>query len=420
MRRQSYVWGAVLAAVLVGGAVLVGFVWVRGEVHNTVLRTAASPAPSLPLAPPASALSTAWRTADTAATGSPVWHGTVVTYAQHVVRGRDARTGRITWSYLRSNRSVCTAAQANGVTVAIFRVNGNCDEVTGLDSATGARRWTRTLDMDGHPVNGTPVVTATPYTVLVRTPRVMYALAPDSGYDRWEFHPNACTIQDAVVGDAGALISQTCHSPDCSQVADKLCGNGVQLLLRDAYCGYQDTSKSCRDSDSNNPNPDQIIWNKIGDSDVPVSASNVVSALNRTTRALDLLGNTDGHDVTTTALVPAPATATDVQAVLTNDGVVVNTTGAAHLVRATGDVAWTSADTGPVTVTPSEETQWPAPLGGSRVTVPSTDSVVTVDGRTGAELSRSTLPAPLPAGASAIPLGSGFLVVASNGCTAYT
>lgn len=415
MRKQGRIYAAVIAAIVVIGAVVVGFVWVRGEVHNTVLHTAAQPAPSLPIGPPASALTQAWRTSDRAALGAPVWDGTVVTYAKHVVRGRDARTGAVTWSYLRSDRSTCAATQSNGTTVAIFRVNGNCDEVTALDSTTGARRWTRTLDMDGHPVNGTPVITATPYTVLVRTPSVVYALAPDSGYDRWEFHPDSCTVQGAVVGDAGALISQTCHAPDCSQVRKGLCGDGVQLLLRDAYCGYQDTSDPCRDKDSDNPN--QVIWNNLGDSDVPVSAGVVVSALNRTTRALDVLGSSDGHTVTSATLVPAPASVTDVQAALTNDGVLVTASGTTHFVRTNGAVAWSAATVGIPTVTAPNGTDWPAHAEDARVTVPATGALRTVDALSGVVRANSVVP--VPAGSSAVPLGSGFLVFGDFGTVAY-
>ena len=81
-------------------------------------------------------------------------------HGRHVLgahrRGRNARTGATTWSYTRTDRTVCTAAQLDGTTIAIYAVHGNCDEVTALDSGTGRRTWTRTLDKDGMPLNGRP------------------------------------------------------------------------------------------------------------------------------------------------------------------------------------------------------------------------------------------------------------------------
>jgi outer membrane protein assembly factor BamB len=418
MRRLGRVYAAVIAAVVVAGAVIVSLVWVSGEVHNTHLRTAANPPDAVAAAAPSPTLTQAWHTPDRVALGVAIWRGTVVTFGKHVVRGRDARTGKVTWSYTRSNRTACSAAQANGTTVAIFRVNGNCDEVTALDSETGARRWTRTLDMDGHPVNGTPGVIVTPFSVLVRTPAVIYDFDPSSGYDRWEYHPAGCTITAAALGDAGALISQTCAHPECGDVRPQLCGDGPQLLLRDAYEGRDgDNKHTGRNKDG--MNQDQLIWNDIGNTDVPVSAGAVISALNRTTRALDVLAAATGKVRATLAVSPAPTSLTGASAALTNGSAIVRIGAAVHAVDADGAQVWALPASGPATVTVPTESSWPPAVTDARVSVPDETVIVQVEPATGAVLARSTLPRSLADGAFAFPLGAGYLVAEPTGVTAY-
>ncbi|MBN9619611.1 MAG: hypothetical protein J0H43_07750, partial [Actinobacteria bacterium] len=164
LRRARIIYATVLATLAAVVVTTVSIVWSRGEIAHTSLRTARTPAPATPLVLPSAHQTLAWRSGDHAAMGNPFWRGTVVTFGRHAVRGRVARTGAITWSYTRTDRTVCTAAQTQGATVVVYRDSGNCDELTALDSGTGARRWTRTLDEDGMPVNGTPRVTVTPGT----------------------------------------------------------------------------------------------------------------------------------------------------------------------------------------------------------------------------------------------------------------
>jgi hypothetical protein len=46
-------------------------------------------------------------------------------------------TGQITWSCTRTDRVVCAAIDAGGATIAVYRLHGECDELTALDSGTG-------------------------------------------------------------------------------------------------------------------------------------------------------------------------------------------------------------------------------------------------------------------------------------------
>jgi hypothetical protein len=278
MRRARLIYLAALAVVLVLVGAGVAVAWTNGEIGNVTLHTVRSAPAALQMTVPSKPLQVAWRTSDRAAIGNPQWHGTVVTYSTQTVRGRDARTGRQTWSYTRTDRSVCTAMQTAGTTIAVYAEHGNCDELTALNSNTGVRKWTRTLDEDGKPVNGTPTTyQVLTYTVIIGTAQVIYAIDPSSGIDRWTWYHYGCTVDHVVLGSAGALISQTCtKQQNCN--GHSMCGPGPQLLLRDGSAGYDDNSDK---------NPDQVIWNRFGDTDVPVSADTLIAGLNRSTAALD-------------------------------------------------------------------------------------------------------------------------------------
>jgi hypothetical protein len=413
MRRQTRIYVVVLAVVAVLGAIAVSRIWVTGEVHNSVLHTVPTEPAAVAPAAPATSLSASWRSTDRVVLGRPLWDGTVVTYDDHTVRGRNARTGAQTWSYYRSNRLLCVAAQSNGVTMALYRVGGNCDELTALDSGTGERRWTRTLNKDGHPVNGTPIVAVNVYTLMVTTPEVIYAIDPGTGYDRWQYYADGCGIRSAVVGSAGALISQVCTSPDCGD--ERFCANGPQLLLRDAYAGREDKNSS-RNKDGKNPN--QVIWLKQGDTDVPVAADVVIAALNRTTRSLDLLSAADGADAGQLALAPPPRTVVGAMSVATSDAVLVWIDGVTYAVDSSHRIAWVRRSTGPPTVLTATATEFPASSATARISLTGLGAVLTATATTGAVTTR-TGGVSVPARGSAFPVGSGFLVYAPRGCVLY-
>ena len=121
----------------------------------------------------------------------------------------DARTGKQTWSYYRSDRTVCTAAQIGGVAVAVYRLAGNCDELTGLDADTGARVWTRTLDSNGQPVDGLPAfqADAADQALLITTPSTVYSVTVARHLAR----PTARTTSSTAT--SGAASTARCWDP---------------------------------------------------------------------------------------------------------------------------------------------------------------------------------------------------------------
>ena len=395
-------YAAAIAVVVIAVGVIVKIAYNHGEISHATLRTAARPAPDVPLSTTSATLSTAWTSADHTAIGTPYWRGTVVTYSQHAVTGRNGLTGKAMWSYTRNDRTTCTAAQLGGVTIAVFEVNGNCDELTALDTQTGARQWVRTLDKDGHELNGHPSYAVGQFTFMVWTPQVIYALSPDGtandgngGLDRWVFAQEGCTINSAVLGSSGALISQTCRKPDCGE--RQFCGAGQQLLLRDATAG---------DNHDDAKNPDKIKWNLIGSTLLPASADGVISAVHPGGTALTVLDQQKGTTVSTLPL-QAPAREHP-QAIAAARAQLVSTGGYTYAVGLSGtSVLWSAQTANPPAVTSREDATTPD-LSHAIVATVSGGAINLLDGVTGTV--QRTLAVGTASGGTAYAFGTGFVV----------
>lgn len=408
MRRRRTVYYAVIAVLVVALATWVGVAWSRGEISHASLHTFGAPPPSLALSAPTQAQQQAWRTSDRVALGAPQYGGTVVTYSAHTVGGRDARTGARTWSYTRTDRFVCTAAQLSGTTIAVYSNKGNCDEVAAFYSDTGKRRWTRTLDMDAMPLNGQPSYQVTPSTVLLASSSVIYAIDPVTGYNRWTYSRYGCAIQHVVLGGAGALISQNCSDKlECKNL--KFCARGQQLTLRNGSDG--------RDDDK--PNADQIIWNQVGDDDVPVAADEqLVAAVTRDGGALHVFDPSKGDTTASIPLTPATSALGPVTAVATDGGEIVWVGGQTYAIAGGADKPlWRTDSTAPPTVVSTTGDELPQ-LATARITVPTNDGIAIVDGNDGQPIQSFTLPAPQP-DSLVYPLGTGFLVAEPTDTVAY-
>jgi hypothetical protein len=416
MRRSRIVYAAIVAVIIAGLGTWVFVTWSRGEAAHASLNTATSPPLPLRLGPPSPTQQEAWRTSDRIALGTPQFRGTVITYSVHTVGGRNARTGSPTWSYTRTDRTVCTAAQltdpsgTQGTTIAVYRNKGNCDEVSAFNTQTGQRRWTRTLDMDAMPLNGTPSYQVTADTMLLASPSVIYAIDPLSGLDRWSYYRFGCTIDHVVLGDAGALISQTCSSQvDCTN--EKYCARGLQLTLRNGSDGRDDNAKDL--------NHDKIIWNHVGNSDIPVSADgNLVSAVDPSGATLHAYDPAKGAETGTIPLSPATAQLGGVSAVSTTGGEIVWLAGRTYAIGTDQTKPlWQADSSAPPSVQSTTSELTPA-LSTARITVPVDGGVGILDGSSGKQTQQFSLGAP-PSATAAYSLGTGFLVAGATGAVAY-
>ncbi|WP_375490686.1 PQQ-binding-like beta-propeller repeat protein [uncultured Jatrophihabitans sp.] len=412
LRRSRLVYFVTVAVVVAALATFAAVAWSRGEAAHTTLRTVAHPPASIGPARPVAAPQQRWRSGDRLALGTPTTSGTVVTYSTHTVSGRNARTGAQTWSYTRTDRRVCNTIQLGATAVAVYALHGDCDEVTALDVGTGARDWTRTLDEDGVTLNGAASYRWKSDTLLIYSPDAMYAIDPSTGLDRWTYRRYGCHTNAAVIGAAGALISQNCPNPRCKGV--KLCARGQQLVLRSATAGQLDTSK---------PNFDQFTWNDVGNSDVPLASASVISALNRTTGEIDTFAPNNGRPVLSVGLQPAPAldsaTLRSATAVGTSDGALAWIGGHTTVVQQNQpQPVWTTATTAAPTVLSDND---PAQLSNATITAPVAGAVVELDARTGKPAGHFPLAGLTSTGSDTrvFPLGTGFLVGTRTGTVDY-
>lgn len=410
LRNGRRRYAAVIVTVVLALLVTVIVAWNHGENAHVHLHTVSQAPPTVAMGDLSPAPATRWRTTDTAAIGAPYWVGSLVTYSAHTVNGRNLSTGAVTWSYTRTDRTVCQVIQDEGIVVAIYRLAGACDEVTALDAQSGKRRWERTLDQDTDLVTSNPTYSIAQYTFLVTTNAVVYAIDPVSGLDRWTFSQPTCTIHGAVIGTQGALISQTCAKPDCSGI--KFCKAGDQLLLRDPNNGrVDDTTKAAG-------NPDQIKWNLFGDTDVPVSADAVIAAASRTGTSLSELSLLDGKLTRTVAMTGSSPRSEEVDAYATLHDEFLWVGGVSYVLdAATGAPVFSVASTGPLTVTASSGTNASnIDLPGARILAANGQGVAVIDPGSGQATTTFPVPAPV-AGASAYAVGTGFLIAGPVGPT---
>lgn len=384
MRRQRRWYLAVIASVVLVVGVVVAVVWSHSEVTHAQLRMAGTPAPSVPAGTLSAAPRQTWRSSDATALGAPLSGGTIVTYAGHAVNGRDARTGAVLWSYLRSDRTVCSVAQVADKTIALFRHAGNCDEADAFVTGTGARAWQRTFDNEGKRIDGTPaLVPATDGIYVVGDTAIFYVRATE-GYDFWSFgQPPGCHTRGAAFGTAGALIGQRC-------------ADGDHLLLRDRYTNDDDPNKNTK-------------W-RIDVSTVPAAADSFVGAIDPATG--QLLGYDPGKGTVRvrTALRPQPSVTGPVRQTATITAELIWVGGTCYAIARSGVATlWTAPLPTLPSVTPTSAVGDQIDLGTALVFVPSAAGVDLLDGRTGAVRIRYPV-APPAADSRIVAFGTGFLV----------
>jgi len=370
MRRYA----AILAVLLVIAVLAVRAAYSRGELTHVSGRTAAPP-PPIPAGSTADALALTWRSTDRPAGGTPVQDGVVVSYDSHGVHGLDARTGKLRWHYTRSDQTICSVLQQDASTIAIFNRHGNCDQVTGLVTATGAVKWQRTMTD-----NGITEAASAPNVVLTVAGYSIHVIDNAGGLDRWNWvAPDRCAVDRALAGSQGVLISTTC-------------GAQHRLVLRGL------TS-------------DELKWSlNVARPMVPVAASSFVGALDPATGELHSYSVDKGADTVTGRLadpaelrgplarLPRAATSVDGQ---NADGQTLEVLwlGRLYSFASTGTVSWSAAAAAPATV-----------VGPDVLAASDGATVHRYSGSTGEPRAVVTLEPAMPGGFRAFPVGNGLLL----------
>lgn len=275
--RRSWVrYGAGMGVVLAVMAVFVFSVWRTSEIRSVHSHPTTKAAKALAAGAIPSSLRPLWHTTDRMALGQPVYLDVVATYSTHTVAGRDATTGAVRWGYTRTDRSICSVVSDGSVVMAIYRHDGNCDELSALDADTGRRAWTRT-QFD----NGTPTVQPIPQFVLEVTPGALDLIQPSGnppyggGATYW-YYPqvNDCTTISGVVGTTGVLWGSRC-------------GSSSTLTFR---IGSGDKNKA-------------NAWSVPLDGRTPLAADNEIMALSADRRTILVLSAASGK---ITSSIPLP------------------------------------------------------------------------------------------------------------------
>ncbi len=376
--RATRIYAAVLVLIALAVALAVRTAYARGELTHVSSRSAPAPAP-IPTGATAGALALTWRSGDRPAAGTPVQDGVVVSYDSHSVRGLDARTGELRWHYTRSDQTICSVLQQDASTIAIYNRHGNCDQVTGFVTATGAVKWLRTL-VD----NGVTEAASAPNVVLTVARHSVHVFDNAGGLDRWNWvAPDRCSVNRALAGSQGVLISTTC-------------GSQHRLVLRGL------TS-------------DELKWSvTVPQAMTPVAASAFVGALDPGTGQVHTYSADKGEQTGAAqlaepaelagALARLPRAATAVDGFSANgEPVEVLWLGRLYSFTEAGAVNWSAAAAGPPTV-----------AGPDVLVATGASTVQRYDGATG-RVQASVRLSPAPAGGvRAFPVGNGLLLAGTD------
>ncbi|UQX89710.1 PQQ-binding-like beta-propeller repeat protein [Jatrophihabitans telluris] len=376
MRRARTIYAVVVAVLVVIGFAGVRLAYAHGELDK-VTSTVGPSATALPTGTPAAALRQVWSNAGQAAVGEPYESGVVVTWSGHTVQGVDVSTGKVRWSYRKADEVLCSVVQQDGSTIALYRRDGNCDQVTGITTATGAPKWWRTLTD-----NGPLALSSTANVVLAVSATTVHDFDNFGGVDRWLFTaPDGCQVDRALGGSKGVLISYHC-------------GSQHHLTMHDLT-----TNKDKQNFDV-----------PVNEDYVPVAAGTVLAVASQSSGEVRTVNGADGKlaatlslgspDRVKAALSGLPRSQTTVEATSAdNTAVEIVRLDQAYAIGAQAAVAWTAKTSG-----------WPS-IVNDTVALPVKGSIElrsATDG--GVRRSVSLAPSPAQADQPVFAAGSGLVV----------
>ncbi|MCX6479397.1 MAG: hypothetical protein NTY24_02970, partial [Mycobacterium sp.] len=142
--------GDLLAAVAIAAVVVlvISFFWWRSSARATTVVPANSPAPTVVAAQAIpDALRQTW-TATSSRTRAPlILNGTVVTGDGATMAGVDSQTGAQRWSYAR-DRELCAVSYVYDLAVGVYPDRRGCGQVSAINASTGQRGPTRSSYAD--------------------------------------------------------------------------------------------------------------------------------------------------------------------------------------------------------------------------------------------------------------------------------
>jgi hypothetical protein len=216
---QRYVTVVVcVAAIFLGGFCLL---WFSSEGAGVFHETAKIEARELSTTKWPDAWSVAWTSHEHLVGGRGFYRDVVVSHTDHAVTGRDIRTGAVRWAYSRRDASVCAAAMADAVVVVVYSQNDRCDQVTGLETGTGARRFVRTTALRATTASFRLVVSG--QSVALIAPNAIELIAPNDsanpGVSFWlDKEPNGCTFGDVAAASGELMYVSRCAGSDALSV----------------------------------------------------------------------------------------------------------------------------------------------------------------------------------------------------------
>jgi hypothetical protein len=203
--RTRTVLGLVAGLAAAAAVVAVAVPVVRG---SDALTTDSRVAPDNPMPPEVGPLPASVRplwTAASALSTTSVEGPTAVATGDDRVAGLDPASGRERWSYTRGNARLCDVTVRDGVVIALFAKSQGCRDLIGLDAATGARRWTRTVEFTAD-----AVLSSAPGVVVVTGGDRMIAADSGGGLNRWTWAAAGCVLDPAVAGRLAVATIARC------------------------------------------------------------------------------------------------------------------------------------------------------------------------------------------------------------------
>ena len=212
--------GDLLAVAAIAAVVLlfISFFWWRSSARTTVVQPAAAPAPNVVAAKAVpDAFKQVW-TATSSRTRAPlILNGTVMIGNDRTMAGLDSQTGAQRWSYAR-DRDLCAVSYVYDLAVAVYPDRRGCGQVSGIKAATGQRGPTRSSYADKQVIvssDGNAVLSYGPTRLELWRTDLVRSLS--YGEIDARVKPvntgvgEGCTLMSAAASDVAASVLESCR-----------------------------------------------------------------------------------------------------------------------------------------------------------------------------------------------------------------